>query len=43
VKVSNLSSNYAEPQQFRPGLEIVGKLEMYENCNYFNVYASTKL
>jgi hypothetical protein len=39
VKVSNLFSNYVEPEQFRPGLEIVCKWEIY----VFNVYACAKL
>jgi hypothetical protein len=37
VKVSNLFSNYAEPEQFSSGLEIVRKWEICENCNYFNL------
>jgi hypothetical protein len=43
VKLGNLFSNYAEPEQFRPGLQIVRKWEIYENCDYFNLYAYEKL
>ena len=32
-------SNYAEPEKFRPSLEIRGKFEIYENCHYFIAHA----
>ena len=35
-------SNYAEPEQFRSGLEIIGKFEIYENCHYFTAHACAR-